>query len=118
MLRAAMAGIMQSFADARYQYKNTVSKLTPTTGQTVSFANSDVDQVMYLAPAGTLASLTVQLPSDASSRTGQRVTICSSQIVTSLTLSGAATVMNTITSLVSSDCFTFVKIDTNTWAKN
>lgn len=118
MLRAAVAGILQSFADSRYQYKNTVTKLSPTTGQTVSFANSDVDQIIYLAPAGTLAALTVQLPSEASSRVGQRVTICSSQIVVSLTINGATTVLNTVTSMVVSDCFTFVKIDANTWAKN
>lgn len=114
MLRALL-GMTQGAADALYPPKNTTQKVVPTTGQTVTFANNSIDQTIYLAPAGVLATLTVTLPSDATSRLGQRVTFCTSQNITLLTLNGASTIMNTVSSLTSSDCFTFQKIDTNTW---
>jgi hypothetical protein len=62
----------------------------PTTGQTVTVAAGD--SWLVLTPAGTLAALTVNLPT---SRTdGQTVLVNSTQILTSLTVSGAGTTVN------------------------
>lgn len=115
MLRSSSSGMQQVTADALYAAKNTTVKLVPTTGQTVVFANNSIDQTTYLAPAGPLATLTVTIPSEATSRIGQRITLCTSQNIVALTFNGATTIMNTITSLTASDCFTFQKIDANTW---
>ena len=58
----------------------------PTVGQTVTIANQDGDIRLIINPAGTLATLTVTMPS--APRDGQVVEICSSKIVTLLTMTG------------------------------
>lgn len=64
----------------------------PTTGQTVT---GDGSAVICINPAGTLAALTVVLP--ASPFDGQECTIATSQILTSLTITG--TIVGTLTTL-------------------
>lgn len=64
----------------------------PTTGQSVTIA--DTTDTLMLDPAGTLATLTVVLPTGAQ---GKRVTISSSQILTALTITG--TIVGTLTTL-------------------
>jgi hypothetical protein len=69
---------------------------TPTTGATVTIANADFDIRVILNPAGTLATLTVAMPS--SPKDGQRVEVASSQIVTALTMS-VGTINGALTTL-------------------
>lgn len=90
---------------------------TPTTGQTVNFANSPVDQTIYATPAGTLASLTLTLPSDATSQPGQICRFFTSQALTVLTVNGAVTIRNAPVSSVINDCCTFQKVAANTWIR-
>ncbi|VVE00373.1 hypothetical protein PIN31115_02072 [Pandoraea iniqua] len=92
----------------------TIKTASPTTGQTVGFDNASADQVLYLTPGGTLATLTITLPSDASSRLAQRAVIATSQAITALTVSGAM-VLNPMASLSPNDCFAFIKVAANTW---
>lgn len=64
---------------------------TPTTGSTVTMGTALIDQI--IKPAGTLATLTVQLPG--SPVDGEKVGISTTQILTALTISapGGATVV-------------------------
>ena len=59
----------------------------PTTGATVTILAADA--WLIVTPAGTLAALTVALPSVKNA--GQEVLVVSSQIITALTLSGSGT---------------------------
>jgi len=92
-----------------------VKAASPTTGQTVAFDAASADQTLWLTPAGTLASLTVTLPSDSSSALGQTVTIAASQTLTSLVVNGATTILNNVTSLLGGATVKFRKVAANTW---
>lgn len=67
--------------------------VAPTAGATVN-ANAGTE-VLFLDPAGTLATLTVALPLNPVE--GQDFTVSSSQIVTALTFTG--TIVGTLTTL-------------------
>lgn len=70
----------------------TVQYATPTTGQTVT---GDGSRIIIINPAGTLATLTVILPS--SPVDGQECILAASQILTALTITG--TIVGTLTTL-------------------
>lgn len=114
-LRAVGGGISQAVADGRYQALGTVKNVSPTTGQTAAFDNASADQVLYITPAGALAALTISLPSDASSRLGQRAVFACSQAVTALTVNGSTNIANPPANLNANDCFAFIKVAANTW---
>ena len=59
---------------------------TPTNGQNVAMTDNDKDGILYLNAAGTLATLTVTLPSNANSKIGQERLIASSKAITLLTV--------------------------------
>ncbi len=61
----------------------------PTTGQTKVILATGTSIEVFINPAGTIAALTLTLPTGAYK--GQRLTVNSTQIVTALTLDGAAT---------------------------
>lgn len=63
--------------------------VTPATGATVT-VNSNGHVMLFVNPAGTLATLTITLPS--SPTDGDRVTLGSSQIVTGLTMNGGTVI--------------------------
>lgn len=67
----------------------------PTTGSTVT-ATGGSNAILLLDPAGTLVALTVNLPSSPTS--GDRITISSTQIITTLTI-GNGTIVGTLTTL-------------------
>lgn len=95
-----------------------MSTVIPTTGSTVSFSNSAIDQVLVISPAADLAALTINFPSDVSSRIGQTVTFTSLKNVTTLTLSASAgTIYNPIGTLNVGDSYTFQKTAANTWVR-
>ena len=66
--------------------------VTPTTGQSVT-VNPDTD-ILLVDPAGTLATLTIVLPTG---QDGKKVKIASAQILTALTVTG--TIVGTLTTL-------------------
>lgn len=74
----------------------TVQQSVPTTGGTVVAAGGLVNYVL-LEPAGTLATLTLTLPS--SPVNGQRCVVSTTQIITALTV-GGGTIIGTLTTLV------------------
>lgn len=94
-----------------------VQPATPATGATVIVQDGQNNVLVNLTPAGTLASLTVQLPTDAGSFIGQEVHIATTKAVTLLTVSGATTIYNPLTVLQPGDVFVMEKIATNTWAR-
>lgn len=59
--------------------------VTPTTGSTIT-VNANGNVMLFVNPAGTLATLTITLPSTPSD--GDKVDLGSSQIVTGLTMNG------------------------------
>lgn len=80
-----------SFLRAKVQYA------APTTGQTVTIANASADVRLILNPSGTLVNLTIEMPS--APYEGQMVQICTSQIVTSLTMSFAGIILDALATL-------------------
>ena len=71
-----------------------INRSVPTVGQTVNMGDGR-EVYELLDPAGTLATLTVNLP--ASPQDGDSALISTSQIITTLTLGG--TIVGTLTSL-------------------
>lgn len=94
-----------------------VTKSVPTNGQTVAAATGSISSTVFLAPATTLATLTVSLPADANSQLGDVVTIATSKTLTLLTINGAANIMNSVTVLAVNESASFQKVDTDTWVR-
>lgn len=94
---------------------NTTMNLSPATGASIAFNNTSIDQTMFLTPAGTLATLTVSLPSNATSRLGQSVFIATTQTITALTVNGATTIINNPTTLASGAAVELRKMADNLW---
>lgn len=94
-----------------------VQTATPIAGQTMLMTDDANDGTLWLTPAGTLATLTVTLPSEANSRIGQVRRVGSSRAVTLLTFNGATTILNAIAALALNDCVEFHKVAANTWAR-
>lgn len=65
-----------------------ITRLTPLTGTTITTI-ADLDETLVLTPAGTLAELTIQLPSAANSQLGQIKRINSTAIVNTFTIAVA-----------------------------
>lgn len=60
----------------------------PVTGATVSVRDDGTSTWLLLKPAGTLATLTIELPAVANATDGQTVLVTSSQTITALTVDG------------------------------
>lgn len=95
---------------------NYVDSVTPLTGQTVTFRQDSSDGTVYIQPAGAIAALTLNFPSDAVSRIGQICRVASTQNIASLTMTGGV-VMDPISSLSANDFFEFHKLKANTWTR-
>lgn len=91
-----------------------VQSVTPLTGQTIQMTNTSADGTLFLTPAGTIASLTVNFPSDINSNLGQIRFLGTTQNITSLNLANAV-FLNVFNSLNANDCFAFQKVAANTW---
>ena len=103
-----------------YQEVTVVQTVVPTTGQTIVCTDSDVNQHLHLTPAGTLAELTIVLPTNANSRVSQTVSITSSQILTSLTISGSGlTIANAPTTFaaINTAFCTLQKVASGQWRR-
>lgn len=97
---------------------NVVLPATPLTGATITAPDTGNDVMLDLAPAGTIAALTVVIPTNANSHNGQRLVVFSTQIVTTLTLTlGGQTVTNAPTTIAANGSFELVKAAPNLWRK-
>jgi len=110
-------GLTQAQTDALYPSKDVVQPVTPTTGQTVQMTDDSRNGTLVLSPAGTLATLTVVLPSDANSVVGQYRSVSSTKAITLLTVNGATTIFNAPTVMSAGDLVTFKKTAPNTWMR-
>lgn len=81
-----------------------VQYVAPATGNTV-IANTNGYTRLLIDPAGTLATLTITMPS--SPQDGDRLEISSSQVLTALTISGG-TIVGTLTTLAVAGFASFV----------
>lgn len=106
-------------AGTAYEFGNKTDYLTttPTTGQTVSFNDNSIDQLMRINPSGDLADLTVDIPSNSTSINTQKVIFMCTKNVTNLTLTGAATIFNAPVSMNAGDCFQFYKSASDEWTR-
>ena len=95
-----------------------VQNATPASGAVLNMDDNAQDGMLYIQPAGLLASLTVNLPSEANSRTGQIRSLATSKAVTVLTIAGAVTIMSAPASMALGACYTFQKIAPNTWIRS
>lgn len=77
------------------KYEESVQKSTPTTGGTITLTR-EKNVYAIINPAGTLATLTINLPS--SPQDADIVTISTSQVLTALTI-GNGTIVGTLTTL-------------------
>ncbi len=92
-----------------------VQYTTPTTGSTVT-VNTNGHVRLLLNPAGSLLALTVTLPSSPSD--GDIVQLCSSQIVTGLTMNGG-TIIGALTTLAVATFASYVySADSSKWFRN
>jgi UDP-3-O-[3-hydroxymyristoyl] glucosamine N-acyltransferase len=80
--------------------------------------DTQTDNCLYLTPAGTLATLTVTLPTEANSAIGQQVEIGTTQIITALTINGATNILGNVTTLAANGLVGFRKVAANTWLRN
>lgn len=88
---------------------------SPVTGGTVVMTNDSLDGTLMLTPAGPLATLTITLPTDGASRILQRRSIYTTQSIATVTMNGATTIPNAITTMNASDHYTFEKVAPNVW---
>lgn len=94
-----------------------VINMAPTEGQTISLPNTSLEIILNLAPAAPLAALNIVLPNEASSRTGQRLFVASTQAITTATFSGTPVVNNNVVTFSPGDNVVFFKNNTNTWSR-
>jgi hypothetical protein len=92
--------------------------VTPTTGFNQAFEWGAQDQLLYFTPSGTLATGTVTFPSDSQTRIGQRMTIATTQTITTLTVSvPSGTVYGYTAGTLNAGSISFLKIAANVWTK-
>lgn len=101
------------------QTERVLQTVTPTNGQTVQMLDNGVDGTLFLTPAAPLATLTINFPPapPANSRLLQVRFIATTQSIATLTLTGA-TIMGSITSMNSNDCFFFQQVTPGGWILN
>lgn len=75
-----------------------LSQSAPLTGATINANASTRDEMLYVVPVGTIAALTISLPTAANSRQGQVIRIFTRQIILALTLNvaGGGTILGNI----------------------
>lgn len=104
----------QSFASPEFatQY------ITPGTGASVPITNNGNNTWCLVAPAGTIADLTLTLPLNTGLADGQMVLVTSTQIITTLTigLNGATAANGAPTTMAANAFFTLrFYTSTNSW---
>ncbi len=79
--------------------------------------SDSLDGSLNLTPAGTMATLTITLPSEANSHIGQVRRVNCTQAVTLLTMAGASSLLGMPTAIVINTGFSVEKIAANTWIR-
>lgn len=92
-----------------------VQTVAPASGATVQINDNAKDTTLVVNPAGDLATLTINLPSEANSRIGQVIMIRARRNIAAVTLGGATTILGTVGSFLMDDAFVFQKTAANTW---
>lgn len=95
----------------------TMMAFVPAEGATITTPNQANDMSIQLNPMTALNAITLTLPSEASSRIGQRVFIRSSLEIGTMTTVGATTVDNAWVQFNPGDCVVFFKSAANTWSR-
>lgn len=97
----------------------TVTAISPLTGATVTANANGNRELIYLTPAGTIATMTFVFPSDANSFLGQILQIVSTQTVTAVTVSASGLTINGTawTALAPNVPVQFVKVAAATWLR-
>lgn len=100
-------------------YKDSVFQTSaPLTGATVVLTDAVNDAHLVVTPAATIAACTFTVPTNANSRIGQRITITTSQIITSVTISGSGiTIVGAPTTLAAGGYVTLQKVAASTWRR-
>jgi hypothetical protein len=108
----AFASAASSINTSNLASAGQVETIVPTTGQTKTI--SDTTNLYIMNPAGTLATLTVVMPTNPYDK--QIITIATSQIITALTLNAGAgqTILNVPTTLAAGGFCSYVYILANT----
>lgn len=109
---ATASGVAWSFGE-------TIQNSTPSSGDNVVFNTVLTNLTLYITPAGTLATLSLTLPADASSRIGQICRAFTTQTLTALTVtaSGGSIVGTAITTLAQYGMLSFQKVAASTWIR-
>jgi len=101
---------------AQTDLSTTMQTSAPTNGATVVCTDTNDNAHLVLTPAGTMATLTVTLPTNANSSTGQRVTISSAAEITAMTVSGSGlTVLPATLPVPINGAVTYQKVAANNW---
>jgi len=93
------------------------SPAPPVSGGTVNIVNTGISGLTVINPAGTLATLTVSLPSDANSKLGQIERICFLRAITLLTINGASSILGAPAAAALGDNIGFQKVAANQWVR-
>jgi hypothetical protein len=91
--------------------------IIPITGQTIVMADTSEDGAILMDPAGTLAAITITMPTSATAPTGRirQRRIATSKAITILSFSVGVTVMGAPASLALGDCINLVEMTPGVW---
>lgn len=89
----------------------------PITGEVVNFEDSGYSQHLQLEPAGTLATITLTLPSDTNSLIGQEVVVFTTAELTAITWAGAVTIVGAPTTLSANTYARMAKVGADKWVR-
>jgi hypothetical protein len=104
-------------ADGEINLRPSFATSIPVNGGTVTTPTQDKDHIEEINPAGTLASLTVEIP--VGNNVGRLVQIISSQEITALTITvlGGGTVYGAQTTIAADGFGSYRQISATTWAR-
>lgn len=105
-----------SLAQAKSLVNGYTDGVTPTTGQTVAFRNTNDNGTLVIAPAGTIAALTISLPANATSDIGQEIFAAFEQTVTTVTITNG-TLMGSPGTASAGEGWLMKKTRASTWTK-
>ena len=107
-----LISLFQSSDDSAYVNESNTQTAVPTAGSTVQVTDASANVFLYIAPAGTLATLTIKLPTGSGSAVAvadkQEIKVFTTAAVTTLTIdaNGATAVLGGPSSLAANGYFT------------
>lgn len=105
--KLSLSALVEFFRTSFSSPNPITQRYVPVDGQTITMTEDGIYAWLLLLPVGTLATLTIVLPSNAVAADGQEVLVSCTQIVTALTVMGnGSTVNGAPTALVANDAFT------------